>query len=114
MARGKIPNPLERRHLVERDLPEAQALAVAEAYLAEERSAEAVDFLRLAGAEERLAELRADAVSSGDAFLLRAVAQAMQAPPGREEWSRLAETAAAAGKQRYADEARRQAERGDE
>lgn len=114
MAKGKIPNPLERRHLVERDLPESQALAVAEAYLAEERAEEAIDFLRLAGADERLAELRADAVSSGNAFLLRAIAQAMQVPPEREEWSRLAETASAAGKQRYADEARRQAERGEE
>ena len=114
MAKGKIPNPLERRHLVERELPEAQALAIAEAYLAEGRSNEAVDFLRLAGAGERLAELRSEAVSSGNAFLLRAVAIAMDAMPERDEWRRLAEAAEAAGKQRYAEEARRQAERGAE
>ncbi len=114
MAKSKIPNPLERRHLVESELPPAQALAIADAYLAENRATEAPDFLRLAGADERLAELRSEAVSSGDAFLLRAVARAMEAPPKREEWRRLAEAAAAAGKERYAEEARRQAERGEE
>ena len=114
MAKGKIPNPLERRHLVERELPPAQALAIAEAYLAENRSDEAADFLALAGAAERLAELRSEAVSSGDTFLLRTVAQLMEAPPGRAEWRRLAESAETAGKLRYAEEARRQAERGEE
>ncbi len=114
MAKSKIPNPLERRHLVERELPTPQALAIADAYLAENRATEAPDVLRLAGADERLAELRSEAVSSGDAFLLRAVARAMEAPPKREEWRRLAEAAAAAGKERYAEEARRQAERGED
>ena len=114
MAKNKIPNPLERRHLIERELPEAQAQAVADAYLAEGRSAEAVDFLRLAGAGDALAALRETAVTEGDAFLLRSVATAMEALPEREEWRRLADAAAAAGKERYAEEARRQAERGDE
>ena len=100
MAKSKIPNPLERRHLVERELPPAQALAIADAYLAENRATEAPAFLR--------------PVASGDAFLLRAGARAMEAPPEREEWRRLAEAATAAGKERYADEARRQAERGEE
>ena len=54
MAKNRIPNPLERRHLVEKDLPAPQALAIAEAYLADGRSEEAVDFLRLAGEDERL------------------------------------------------------------
>lgn len=114
MAKGGIPNPLNRRHLVERELPAAQALGIAGAYLAEGRTCEAVDFLRLAGAEERLAELRSEAVKSGDVFLLRAVAGAMQVPPERGEWRRLAEAAGAAGKQRYAEEAQRQADRGEE
>jgi hypothetical protein len=38
MARGKLPNPLERRHLVERDLSPERSRAIAEAYLAEGRS----------------------------------------------------------------------------
>ena len=33
MARSRIPNPLDRRHLIEKELSEAQALQVAEAYL---------------------------------------------------------------------------------
>ena len=74
MAKAKIPDPLERRHLVEKELPPAQALAIAEAYLAEDRCIEAVDFLRIAGAGEQLAELRERAIADGDAFLLRAVA----------------------------------------
>jgi hypothetical protein len=114
MAKNRIPDPLTRRHLVERALPEAEARAIADAYLAEGRTTEAVDFLRLANAHDRLRELRADAVSSGDAFLLRCVAQALPPPPQREEWRELAAAAEAAGKLRYAAEARRQAERGEE
>lgn len=114
MAKSKIPDPMNRRHLVERELPQEQALAIAEAYLAEDRSCEAVDFLRLAGASERLAELRAEAVSSGDAFLLRAAANAMDAAPERDEWRRLGEAAAAAGKESYVQEAQRQVERGED
>jgi hypothetical protein len=114
MARTRIPDPLSRRHLVESDVPAPQALAVAEAYLAEGRSVEAVDFLRKAGAGERLAALRAEAIAEGDAFLLRRVAEGMAQPPTKEEWGALAEAALRLGKDRYAAEARRQAERGKE
>lgn len=114
MAKHGIPDPLTRRHLVEKELPEAQALAIAEAYLAEGRSDEAVDFLALAGASTKLGELRAEAVSSGNAFLLRMVAQAMDEPPERDEWRRLQEAAHSLGKERYAAEAQRQAERGED
>ncbi len=31
MAKSKIPKPLERRHLIERELPAAQSLRTAEA-----------------------------------------------------------------------------------
>ncbi len=81
MARSKIPGPLERRHLVERNLGEPRALQIAEAYLAEGRSIEAVDFLRIGDATDRLRELRRQAVESGDAFLLRAVATATGEEP---------------------------------
>ena len=47
MARTGIPDPLERRHLVEKDLPAAQALAIANAYLEKDRCLEALDFLRI-------------------------------------------------------------------
>jgi hypothetical protein len=114
MARSPIPNPLERRHAIERDLAPARALSIGEAYLEQGREIEAIEFLRKGEAAERLAELRARAIERGDGFLLRAVARATSSPPGRDEWKRLAEAARAAGKERYALDATRQAERGEE
>jgi hypothetical protein len=114
VARSKIPDPLARRHLLERDLAPAQALAIAEAYLAEGRQVEAVEFLAKAGAGERLAELRRAAVAAGDAFLLRMIAVAGGVPASRAEWQALHAAAAAAGKARHAAEAQRQADRGRE
>ena len=114
MAKSRLPNPLDRRHLVERELAPAQALALAEAYLAEGRTLESLDFLRKAGAAERLAELRREAVAAGDAFLFRSIAAGSDPPPTREEWSALADAAAASGRRLYAEQARRQAQRGKE
>lgn len=114
MARSKIPDPLERRHLVERGVGEAQAARVAQAYLAEGRELEALDFLAEAGDQEGLAGLRQSAIAAGDLFLLKAVASAQAEEPQRQEWEALAAAAEAAGKQRYAEDARRQAERGEE
>jgi hypothetical protein len=114
VAKSQIPDALERRHLVEREMPAPQALRISEAYLAEGRTLESVDFLRKAGAAEKLAALRREAVAQGDAFLLRSVAAASGEPPTREEWLALAEGAASAGKERYAEEGRRQALRREE
>jgi hypothetical protein len=113
VSRSKIPGPLERRHLIERELSPAQALKTAEAYLAEGRALEAVEFLAKAGDEERLQALRREALEAGDLFLMRAVAGAMGKTPDRDEWLALAAAAEASGKQRYAVDARRQAERGE-
>jgi len=113
VARSKIPGALERRHLVEKALPAAQALAIAEAYLEQGRSVEAVDFLRIADAGEKLAELRRSAIERGDVFLLRSVAAAERRDPTHDDWRRVAEAADRHGLERYATEARRQAERGD-
>lgn len=112
MARSPIPDPLRRRHLLEEALDPARALAIAEAYLAEERAAEAVAFLARAQARERLAALRDQALASGDLFLLRSVSAALGEEPSLEQWTRLADAAEAAGKERYAHEARRLAQRG--
>ena len=54
------------------------------------------------------------AVAAGDVFLLRAVAEMRDEPPEREEWAALGTAATAAGKDRYAAEAGRQAERGED
>lgn len=114
MARKGIPDPLERRHLLAREIPADQALRIAEAYLAEGRRPEAVEFLEKAGAAEPLEALRAEAIASGDVFLLRAVARAQGRTVPRDDWMRLAEAAAASGRLRYEEEARRQAERGEQ
>ncbi len=113
MAKSKIPDPLQRRHLIERELPAAQSLKLADAYLEEGRSLEAVEFLRKAGVRERLVALRAEAVAAGDGFLLRVIATALGEPSDRATWLALAESADAAGKERHAAEARRQAARGE-
>jgi len=113
MPQEKIPNPLERRHLIERDLPGERSLAIAEAYLAEGRTNEAVIFLQKAGARDRLAQLPDQAVGEGDAFLLRSIQQALGEEPPPERWEQLAEVAEAAGKLRHAETARRQATRHD-
>lgn len=75
---------------------------------------EAVDFLRKAAALDQLANLRAEAIAEGDAFLLRQVADAMSQPVARDEWQALARAAEASGRERYAAEARRHFERGEE
>lgn len=75
---------------------------------------EAVDFLRKADAQDQLAGLRAEAIAEGDAFLLRLLAEAMSKPVGRDEWQALARAAEASGRERYAAEARRHFERGEE
>lgn len=114
MARGKLPDPLARRHLLEGEMSEERALATARAYLAEGRSVDAVDFLARAGAAEELAALRSEAVAAGDLFLLRTVARAAGDAPTHDEWVAVAAAAEAAGMERYARDARQQAERGEE
>ncbi len=114
MAKSKLPDPLGRRHLIEGELASAQAIQYAEAYLEAGRPLEAVDFFAKAEATEPLAKLRRDAISAGDVFLLRSVATATGDFPGRDEWHELARAAEAAGKERYAEEARRLAEVGED
>ncbi len=109
MARSPIPDALARRYLLERKLPAAQALKIAEAYLEQGRALEAVDFFRAAEAVDRLEALCAAALREGDAFLLRAACGAIGREPRRDEWLQLAEAARGLSKQRYVAEAERQA-----
>ena len=106
-----IPNPLERRHLIERDATPEQSLALAEAYLAEDRAWEAIAFLAKADARDRLAAIRDAAVAAGDAFLVREVTRVLRDEVPAERWRAVAQAAAAAGKERYAAQAVRLAER---
>ena len=114
MAKSMIPDPLKRRHLVERELPAEQALAIAEAYLEAGRSEEAVEFLEKAGAEDRLESLAREAVESGDLFLLNEISRVRRREFDSQDWQRLAESARRAGKDLYAESADRQAKRGDD
>ncbi len=111
MAKSKIPDPLTRRHLIEGTLDPARAGTIAEAYLGADRAQEAVAFLARADATEALEKLWQQAVKDGDPFLLREVAGAVKRAPDAATWQQLAEAADAAGKDRYAAEARRQVAR---
>ena len=111
MTKAVIPNPLERRHLIERDAAPEASLRLAEAYLAEGRGWEAIVFLQKAGANDRLAALRAEAVADGDFFLVRELTRALGDELPAAQWRATSEAAAAAGKERYAASAHRMAER---
>ena len=108
---GAIPDPLQRRHELEKPLDAARARAIGEAYVAEGREIEALAFLKKASAANALERLCATAIERGDAFLLREASAALGREPEREAWERLARAADAAGLEKYAIEARRQVER---
>ena len=111
MAKDKLPDALSRRHLIEKELSAAQALKLAEAYLAEERVVEALVFLNKAGAEDRLRALAEQAKLDGDVFLMRQVATWLGQAPSAEDWRAAEAAARARGKLRYAADAERQAGR---
>jgi hypothetical protein len=113
VGKPKLPGSIERRHLIERELSKTQALRYAEIYLAEGHDLDAIAFLVKAEATGQIDALRGRAIEAGDSFLLRTVALETGIPPKPEEWKALAEGATRAGKERYAAEAARQAERGE-
>jgi hypothetical protein len=106
----KIPDPLKRRHLVEQALDAKQALAIADAYLTENRVVEALEFLSKAEAHDRLRELRQQALDSGDVFLVRDLSNRLGEELNAADWRAVAAAAEAAGKETYAIEARRLAD----
>ncbi len=114
MAKSKIPNAIERRHLIDRDLKPAQSLRYAEAYLEVGRDQDAIEFLVKAEATEQLEAMRKRALESGDVFLFRTVSSALGVTSERHEWRSVSEAARAAGRGRYADEAMGMAERGED
>jgi hypothetical protein len=114
MAKPSIPDPLNRRHLIEREMEPDKSIALADAYLEDGRILEAVIFLLKAGADDRLEALSDQAVSEGDAFLLKYIADGLQRDPGAERWHALAENAVGQGKARYAEMAKRHARSSEE
>jgi hypothetical protein len=110
VAKSTIPDPLTRRHLIEKDLGSA-AMDIAEAYLEVGRKVEAIEFLVKAKADERLRALLDEAVASGDVFMIQSLVRATGEDVGRETWQRAGEAAEAGGFERYAVTAFRQARR---
>jgi hypothetical protein len=111
VAHNKIPDPMARRHLLEKSMDAKQALALADAYLAEDRPWEAIAFLVKAGDSERLEDIAKQAIEAGDAFLLKGVLEAQGAEVHDPElWIRLARAAEGAGKTLYGIRARRMAD----
>lgn len=106
-----IPDPLARRHELEKPLEPARSRAIGEAYLGEGREVEALAFLKKAGAGDALERVASTAIERGDAFLLREACTAIGREPLAAEWERLERAAAAQGRERYAAEAKRQVER---
>ena len=110
MARGTIPDPMARRHLLDKSLDAKHAIALADAYLEQDRAVEAIAFLVKAAATDRLDELSERAIETGDVFLMKAILEAQGVEHCEpERWERLAEAAEGAGKMLYASLARRNA-----
>ena len=106
-----LPDPLARRHELEKPLDAAQARAIADAYLAERRELEAIAFFKKANASDALEKLCATAIERGDAFLLREANTALGREPDLASWQQLERAAELQGREKYAAEARRQVER---
>ncbi len=111
MARQILPDPLKRRHVLAGELDATRGRAIAEAYLDEGRTLEAVAFFEKIGAQDALNVLCERAVEEGDVFLLREASAAMKREIDAAMWARVADAAAAGGKDQYAEEARRQGAR---
>ena len=113
MAKSRIPDALTRRLLIEKEMDADGSTAIAEAYLEEGRTHEALDFLVKADAQERIDQLLEQAVESGDTFTVQVISRATSREPDAECWERVARAAEAAGKERYAATAWRQIGRGE-
>lgn len=107
MRKPKPPDPLRRRHLLEEKLPAVRAVAIAEAYLAEDRHFDALAWLAMAGDHDRLRGLQRDAIGRGDLFLVREIAGLLGEDPGSDVWQAVSQAAARAGRERDATEAAR-------
>jgi len=103
-----LPRPLERREILYgQATPRERLLELAEAYFAEGRLFDAVDFFAQARGREGLARIKGRALAEGDAFLLRRVQEAMPELVGAADWQLLEASARSAGKLLYAERASR-------
>jgi len=107
LAKTKLPDPLSRRYLLERELDPTKARALADAYLEAGREVESIEFFVRAQAEEPLRALQTAAVERGDVFLMKMASAALDEEPTAEVWRALQQAASAAGREREAEMASR-------
>ena len=109
----KLPDPLARRHLLDGTLEASKALAIAKAYLEEDREVEAVDFLAAANADSSdearaaLVTLQEAAVERGDVFLMKITSSGLKEEPSQKTWQALADSATREGRSQDAETATR-------
>lgn len=113
VAKSRIPDALTRRHLIEKEMDAGGAMAIADAYLEDGRTHEALDFLVKVDAQEQIDQLFEQAVESGDTFMVQVISRVTEREFDAECWERVARAAEAAGKERYAATAWRQIGRGE-
>ena len=112
MARKvQVPNPLQRRHLLEQKLAPERAVGIAAAYAEAEQWVDAIAFYAKAEAFDELGKIAERAVEQGDEFLFSAAMGALAQEANQEQWEKLARAAEGLGKMRYAENARRVAGR---
>ncbi|MGQ9921676.1 MAG: hypothetical protein ACUVRZ_10160 [Desulfobacca sp.] len=98
MAKSKLPGFLKKKKLLDDpQLPASSCRTYGDLYAAAGLLADALDFYLKGNDAEGLARLEAQAVASGDAFLLERLLQA-QGREAPELWQQVAAAAAAAGK----------------
>ena len=107
MAKTKHPDPLSRRHLLEREIEPSKASAIAKAYLDEGREIEAIDFFAKLEDRGALEKIQSVAVERGDVFLMKAASAGLGEEPSAERWKKLGERAGELGRVRDAESAQR-------
>lgn len=106
MSRNHLPGVLKKRALLnETKAAPAEMTALAESLAAADYLSDAVDFFRKAGHEPGLRSVLERALDEGDSFLVGKIEKALGAPLAQEVWQRVADRAAALGKDGFAAQA---------
>ena len=103
----QLPDPLKRRDILFGvDTPKEVLVEYARAYEEADKLDEALQFYAEAADRPGLERVRAKAIETGDAFILKAVARAMPELVAEGDWKSLIARAEALGKELYAEQAR--------
>ena len=103
----QLPDPLERRQvLYDPEADPAELIEFGRAYEQAGRFGDALQFYIEAADRPGLERVKARALETADAFLLKGVARAVPELAGEEDWKALAARAEELGKELYAGQAR--------